>query len=148
LSRNLHFRPLANQPKRKTRDPNSYLPFEPLQSGHERAEVVNGFVVGDVRISGIGNAGDHGGDLLLYDAVIGSDRLLVVLEWDPQELVLQLQGLSQMDQPRRRWGRSRGRWGRRGGRYGGRRSVGKRIHFHFEKESEKETKENIISIAK
>ena len=49
--------------------------------------VVAGHVVS---VSGIGDAGDDSGHLFLDDAVIGSDRLLVVLERDSEKLVLQL----------------------------------------------------------
>lgn len=35
-----------------------------------------------VTVGGVGEAGDDGGHLLLDDAVVGSDRLLVVLEGD------------------------------------------------------------------
>ena len=54
---------------------------------------MNGVVFRNVGIDGVRYAGDDGGDLLLDGAVVGSDRLLVVLEWDPQELVLELERL-------------------------------------------------------
>jgi hypothetical protein len=49
--------------------------------------MLNGIVVGDVRVSGVINDGDNGRDFLFYGAVVGTDRFLVVFERNPQELV-------------------------------------------------------------
>lgn len=55
--------------------------------------MVNGFVPGQVGVSGVGDAGDDGGHLLLDDPMVGANRFLEVLEGDSKELMLQLQRL-------------------------------------------------------
>lgn len=97
--------------------------------------MADGVVAGDIgSVGGVGDGGDDGGHLLLDDAVVGADRLFVVLEGDSEELVLQLQRLRQLVELRRRRQRRRGRRGgvrQRGGRIrGGAVAVGEGIHFH------------------
>lgn len=61
--------------------------------------MVDGVITGQVTVSGgggVGDAGDNSGHLFLDDAVVSSDRLLVVLKRDPQELVLELQRLGEL----------------------------------------------------
>lgn len=94
--------------------------------------MVDGVVGGQVGGGGFGDAGDDGGHLLLDGAVVGTEGFLVVLERDPEELVLQLQRLRQLGKVRRR--RLRGVGGGGGGDRGsgGVVAVGKGIHFHCE----------------
>ena len=75
--------------------------------------MVDGVVGGQVGGGGFGDAGDDGGHLLLDGAVVGTEGFLVVLERDPEELVLQLQRLRQLGKVRRR--RLRGVGGGGGG---------------------------------
>ena len=49
-----------------------------------------------VAVGGFVDAVDDGGNLLLGDAVVGADRLLVVLEGDAEELVLELEGVGEV----------------------------------------------------
>lgn len=78
-----------------------YLSFEPLQPGDKRTKMINGVVRRHVvAVGGFGDAVNNGGHLPLDNAVVGSDRLLVVLEGDSEELVLELQGLRQVAQLR------------------------------------------------
>lgn len=49
-----------------------------------------------VAVGGFVDAVDDGGHLLLGDAVVGADRLLVVLEGDAEELVLELEGVGEV----------------------------------------------------
>lgn len=97
--------------------------------------MADGVVAGDIgSVGGVGDGGDDGGHLLLDDAVVGADRLFVVLEGDSEELVLQLQRLRQLVELRRRRRQRRGRRSgvrQRGGRIrGGAVAVGEGIHFH------------------
>jgi len=96
--------------------------------------VVDGVVGGQVGGGGFGDAGDDGGHLLLDGAVVGTEGFLVVLERDPEELVLQLQRLRQLRKVRRLRRRGVGGGGGGGGDRGsgGVVAVGKGIHFHWE----------------
>ena len=148
LIKNLQYLTLDEPPRERERERErlglriANLPFEALEARHEGGEAVNGVVLRTVRVNGVRDAGNNGGDFLLDDAVVGSDRLLVVLERDPQELVLQLERLGEVCQlGGRRRGRSggggdRGGCGGGGGGGGGSccggwRAVGERIHENW-----------------
>lgn len=74
----------------------SYLSLQPLQSGHKRIEVMCGlFPRHAIAIGGFSDAGYHRRDFLLYNAMISSNRLLVVLKGNPKKLMFQLQRLRQ-----------------------------------------------------
>ena len=146
LIKNLQYLTLDEPPRERERERLGLrianLPFEALEARHEGGEAVNGVVLRTVRVNGVRDAGNNGGDFLLDDAVVGSDRLLVVLERDPQELVLQLERLGEVCQlgGRRSWrsggGGDRGGCGGGGGGGGGSccggwRAVGERIHENW-----------------
>lgn len=108
------------------------LSFEALQPRNKAGETRNGDVFGPIVISQIPDAGDNGGDLFLQRAVIGADRLLVMLERHAEELVLKLDRFRQLTRPRRRDGPWRGHRGGGFGHHGVGVSVGYGIDFHGE----------------
>lgn len=68
-----------------------------MEPGDEGVEVRNGVVAEHVvAVGGFVDAVDDGVHLLLGDAVVGADRLLVVLEGDAEELVLELEGVGEV----------------------------------------------------
>ncbi|WVY92497.1 hypothetical protein V8G54_031585 [Vigna mungo] len=103
------------------------LSLEPLQAGDKGVKMVDGVIWGEV--SGFVDAGYDGGHLLLDGAVVGTEGFFVVLERNPEELVLQLQRLCQLGKVRRRRRRRVGGGGDRSS--GGVVAVGKGIHFHW-----------------
>lgn len=105
------------------------LSFEPLQPGDEGIEMINGVIAEHVvAVGGFVDAGDDGGHLFLGEAVVGSDRLLVVLERDSEELVLELDGVGEMAELGGRWECGGGGWAWAWGSGG---AVGEGIHLHW-----------------
>jgi len=104
-----------------------------LQAGDKGVKMVDGVVWGEV--GGFVDAGDDGGHFLLDGAVVGAEGFFVVLERDPEELVLQLQRVRQLGKVRRRRRRGVGGGGDRGS--GGVVAVGKGIHFHWKQRRRK-----------
>ena len=127
-----------NTPKQREMKKRSNLSFEALQPRNKAGETRNGDVFGPIVISQISHAGDDGGDLFLQRAVIGADRLLVMLERYAEELVLKLDRFRQLTRSRRRDGPWRSDRGRGLRHHGVGVSVSYRIDFHGEVNGRKE----------